>query len=675
MDTVDVGTSVGDPQLQSFDTTDSRTDASADYIVTEPVEEMEMAAVEQYADEAMSLEEILMTIPVDCPLPSAEGEVTKIQLGQSISIPGVDEGDWYKASLPKIPAVDKGKAPLMERDPIKGNPIKEQLSLILADIEVLVQLREQIIDDVDRFFNSFSLKKLAALQTDDISAKEELVLSWAEAESTRVDLNRKTYILTKYRELLIRKFLEAHRANFVPGDGSSAVDLKILDKLSSLHLFLVEELKIEVQAHGLKWDRTCCSQIFEGRPRDRGAVIAQTNSNTRSTCWIRTMILVDGVWVVEPDISVVEPVSVAGFRRTAITVLGWYQICTAFARFCLFNGLSTVDIRNFVSSIAEDRSALRVIQSVNRSVFVSPHVQSIASSTVEDQHVQRLLDQCSFSSSSSDESSMHFNDTNAVVTSLSLPTVATDVPDAFAQLRASIDKLPFEQIRRKDDVDKLRDTLLMHILDLEKKFTERFDAHDRTYRVLLNNIHHDARDHKNLLSLDIKSSQQKLSTQVAASAFDTVDVRKVVKELDTKVTFLDGQVAAIRNDLLNFHAKAEENHLNLSTQLGFLIDYINRGGDAKKGEGGSSRPQPPPDDQSRPSGRSGGTSSRAGDQSRSRGNISREDRSRGGESSSERRRPDDRSGHSKRRRSDSGESGMDSGLPPKRGYQWLLFGE
>ncbi|KZV18935.1 hypothetical protein F511_24438 [Dorcoceras hygrometricum] len=271
IETIYVGTGAGDQRLQTFGTADSRTDASADYTMTEPVEEMEMAVFEQFADEAMSLEEILMTIPVDFPLPSAEVEVTKIQLGKLISIPGVDEGDWYNASLPKIPATDKGKAPLQIRDPIKGNPVKDQLFLILADIEVLVRLREQIIDEVDKFFNSFSLKKLAALQTEDISAKEELVLSWAEVESTRVALNRKTYILTKYRELLIRKFLEAHRANFVPGDCSSVVDLKILDKLSSLHLFLVEELKLEVQAHGLKWDRTCCSQIFEGRSRDRGA--------------------------------------------------------------------------------------------------------------------------------------------------------------------------------------------------------------------------------------------------------------------------------------------------------------------------------------------------------------------------------------------------------------------
>ncbi|KZV47367.1 hypothetical protein F511_13762 [Dorcoceras hygrometricum] len=111
-------------------------------------------------------------------------------------------------------------------------------------------------------------------------------------------------------------------------------------------------------------------------------------------------------------------------------------------------------------------------------------------------------------------------------------------------------------------------------------------------------------DHKTTLSLDVVKSQQRNSTQVAAVAFDTVDVRKEVKELNAKVTDLDGHVATIRSKFLDFRAKAKENHLNLSTQLGFLVDYIRRG-DGKKGEGGSSRPQPPPDDQSRPSGGSG----------------------------------------------------------------------
>ncbi|KZV32823.1 hypothetical protein F511_24069 [Dorcoceras hygrometricum] len=99
---------------------------------------------------------------------------------------------------------------------------------------------------------------------------------------------------------LLRKFLEARKINFAPGDGASAVDLKVLDRLSDIHSFVLEELKEQENAHGLTWKKTCCLKFFEGRPRDRGAVIARTNTNTPSKCWIRTMILVDRVWVVEP---------------------------------------------------------------------------------------------------------------------------------------------------------------------------------------------------------------------------------------------------------------------------------------------------------------------------------------------------------------------------------------
>ncbi|KZV55157.1 hypothetical protein F511_27995 [Dorcoceras hygrometricum] len=223
----------------------------ADQVFGTSVEKMETDTVEQTADEAMSLKDILMTIPVDCPFPSTGVEMNHI--------------------------------------------------LILAEIEVLVMLREQIIDEVEKFFNSFSLNRLATLKIDEsYFDKEARILSWAETDSMRVALNRRTYILTKYRELLIRKFLEARKINFTPGEGSSATDLKVMEMLSDLHLFAVEELEEQTMAHGLKWEKTCCSKNFEGRPRDHGAIISRTNTNTRSTCWIRTMIRVDGVWVIEP---------------------------------------------------------------------------------------------------------------------------------------------------------------------------------------------------------------------------------------------------------------------------------------------------------------------------------------------------------------------------------------
>ncbi|KZV18023.1 hypothetical protein F511_38318 [Dorcoceras hygrometricum] len=154
----------------------------------------------------------------------------------------------------------------------------------------------------------------------------------------------------------------------------------------------------------------------------------------------------------------------------------------------------------------------------------------------------------------------------------------------------------------------------------------------------------------------------------ASVTADLMEVRKEVKALDAKVTYLDGQVAAIRSELFDFQAKVAENYLNLSTQIGDLVDYI-RGGDAKKGEGSSSRPQPHPDDQG---GGSGGRTTDIVD--RFSGSMSREDRGRG--RSGERRSSGNRSGHSNRRRYDSDER-MDLGpsLIPRRSAKFWCTGK
>ncbi|KZV32553.1 hypothetical protein F511_21902 [Dorcoceras hygrometricum] len=594
---------VGDQQLQTVDAADSRADAAADYCVEEPVEETETETGELSADEATSLEDIFLTIPVDFPIPSISVEVTKITLGKDIKIPGVDERTWYPAILPQIPVYDKGKEPLLEKDPVKGNTVKEQILLTLADIECLVKLREQVIDEVAKFFYSFSFKRLAQLQIDDsYFAKEELVLSWAEAESTGVALQRKL--------------------NFVPGEGSSATDLKIMDKLSDIHSFVLEELKEQEKAHGLTWKKTCCSKIFEGRPRDRGAVIARTNTNTPSKCWVRTMILVDGVWVVEPcsDHWVKIPRPIVNNEVPS-----------------LFSRLSTADITSFVASIASERTVLRSVQ-ITLSSAVSQHIPSAAGTDFVAQRVPMVLDQRHFSSSSSDES-MHFDYHDTAATAFYLPVTATpDVTEALAQLRASI-----EQIRERDDGAKLKDTLQLHLHGIEKRFTARFDDQDK----VLGALRKDSHDQRSLLLLDIKSSQKQVSTQIATAALDTVDVTRVAKELDAKITYLDGQVAAIRSELFDFRAKVMEYYLNLSTQLGDLVDYI-RGGDAKKGEGSSSHPQPPPDDQGRGSGNSGGDNVRTTDiVDRYSGPMSREGHSRG--RSGGRRSSGNRGGSSKRK--------------------------
>ncbi|KZV36904.1 hypothetical protein F511_08716 [Dorcoceras hygrometricum] len=475
-----IGSDVGNQQLQ-IDADDSRADATIDSFISDPDEEMEPVVEEQSADEAMSLEDILMSISVEGPLPSAGMEITKITMVKKIKIPGVDERTWYLASLPQIQVDVKGKELLVEKDPVKGNPVKEQILLTLADISCLVQLREKVIDE------------------------EGLVLTWAEAESTGVALNKKRYILLKYREMLLRKFLEARRINFAPGDGSSTVDLKILDQLSDIHSFVLEELKKETQAHGLMWKKTCCSKIFEGRPRDLGAVIARTNTNTPSRCWIRTMLFVDGVWAVEPCadhwVKIPQPVvqnevpRQKSYDDTLPPVSGFFKLMKKrWTDVCL-------EAVEFVGS--------------RRLLLVG--------------------------------STLRFNDfkKGVLANSASVTADLMDIKKAVRELNAKVDAVS----TRLDDVKK-----------------------------------------------DVEATKE-----------------------------------AISHQLLDFQAQAQANHNILTGQLSELVNYINRGGNDKKGEGSSRGPQPPPDDQNRDSGNAGGDTARSiverlisadRERERSRGNIS-----------------------------------------------------
>ncbi|KZV50766.1 hypothetical protein F511_27968 [Dorcoceras hygrometricum] len=610
----------------------------ADQVFGTGVEKMETETVEQTADEAMSLEDILITIPVDCPLPSAGVEVTKIILGGTISIPRDNEGDWYKASLPKISAADKGKAPLLERDPAKGNPIQEQFSLILADIEVLVMLQEQIIDEVEKFFNSFNLK---------------------------------------------RNFLEARKINFTPGEGSSATDLKVMEILSDLHLFAVEELKEQTMAHGLKWEKMCCSKIFEGRPRDRGAIIARTNTNTRSRCWIRTMIRVDGVWLIEPcgdhwvkipqevvnnEISrqrsyddTIPPISV--FFK--LMKNQWGDVCLEVAQFSVSSKLLPVGSLNFCRTLAvvEPVSVFvsrqspvisrRDVQIVQCSVSAIPSVQSSFASA-DRSYVQLLLYQRPQSPSTTADSSMHFVEDDIqleydfaldhFISTSSATIVTTSIvalPESFSNFVATQSK----------DSRQTNNALVevMNTIDHVKRFfLDSIVEHNETFWGLFKRSRQEAQNDNNALSLALKA----VRNQNVILSIDLEATRKEVRDIKAALSKnFDDKLADIRNELLEFRVETQGQLASLGTHLAELIAFLTKGSDDKKGEGISSRPQPPPENQSRPSGGNGGSGNRAEEQSRYRGGS----RSRG-----------DRSGSSKRRYSSSG------GGPFRRSFEDCL---
>ncbi|KZV52955.1 protein transport protein sec31-like [Dorcoceras hygrometricum] len=512
------------------------------------------------ADEAMPLEEIIMTIPAELPLPSAEVEITKIVRGATVYIPGVEEGYWYKATLPKIHPEEKGKEPLVLKDPAKGKPQKEHCSLICADIDLLVQLREKIIDEVAKVFHSFSLSRLANFQIDEsYFPKEQQVLYWAEAESTGVALQRKMYILLKYRAVLLRKYLDGWIVNYVPDEGDSVVHLKVIDMLSDLLCFFLEELKQQSMLHGLRWDRPCCSMLFEGRLGSHKAIPAYTPFEVSSQrqyddtlpptseffrlmkkrwadiCIEVAHFVVSGRLLPMGSISfsrsclVGEPVFRVAPRPSPVFALRVSEFCTVFVNYSLFSSVNMEDIRNLVGSIALERTVLRNVQS---SVLVVPSAQL-------------PLDPHQSSPTFPDDTSMHFDETDIAtpVPAFSLPgssTVSLDITDALNQLQASLD-----QISNRDDGAALKDTILMHLRDIEKKFTARFDAQDRWIGALRN----DSNDQRNLLSLEIKSSHRQLHTQITAATIDQIDMQREVKELNAKVDAIATNLELVKRDV------------------------------------------------------------------------------------------------------------------------------
>ncbi|KZV31124.1 hypothetical protein F511_04611 [Dorcoceras hygrometricum] len=526
--TVDVAPAVGVQQIEEF---------------VAPISAENMLS----ADEQMSLDDILLTIPVDIPLPSTCMEVTKISMGKSIKIPGVSKWTWFLQSPPSIPVNDKGKQILVEKDPVKGNPAAEHYSLICADIDLLVSLRAQVIDEVATFFHYFSLKKLATINFEEMYRNEEQVLSWGETESPQEAIQR-----------------------------SSAVDIQVIELLSDLYLSFLEELAKEARAHNLIWNKPCCSKIFEGSPRDRGAVIARTNSNTRSLCWIRKMILVDGLWTVElcADKWVKIPRKVIStevlrqrqfddtlpsmsvfFRllkkrwadvclEPIVFSLRLSQFCTIHIQYNFFSSFSTADISEFLSSIALDRTAFRSVQ-INQSVVPS---------------VQLSLDQRPSSpTSSSSSSSLHFDQTDIDATASSRPTISPDLSAVFSDFQAALSEQMFA----------FQSEISSRMHKIEQSVCDSLRDQADIFRNLSQGARQEVRTIDDVHTIRFNEFRKNVLTQNASIFQGLADVRQVVEAVNEKVDIMASRINAIQKDaeatkealshqLLEFQSSAQE---------------------------------------------------------------------------------------------------------------------
>ncbi|KZT76459.1 J domain-containing protein [Dorcoceras hygrometricum] len=93
-------------------------------------------------------------------------------------------------------------------------------------------------------------------------------------------------------------------------------------------------------------------------------------------------------------------------------------------------------------------------------------------------------------------------------------------------------------------------------------------------------------------SKQINDLKKGLMAPVGTIFQDLFDIKKNQRSQEAKLNALDGQMAALRNEQLEFQNRISTDLLSLSTQFADIVEFI-RGGDAKKGEDGSSSRPPP----------------------------------------------------------------------------------
>ncbi|KZV19596.1 hypothetical protein F511_44213 [Dorcoceras hygrometricum] len=216
----------------------------------------------------------------------------------------------------------------------------------------------------------------------------------------------------------------------------TATASKIIDLLSVSHSKSLEDLIAQQKEQGLPIEQPCTSTVLDTSVGS-GAVLAQFYSMAKSTCWVRTLVLIDGVWtpiqgndflrsscklslfvnrkklpksVVEeefvPRCYLIEPVQYWGAAPSLIKTWGWAHVCIEIVRYHMFGCLRPVreDICRdiVVSNLGVERipTGVRRIfrQGMDSNSFVNSFVQL---DSVDIQSIQE------FESASSDGSTVY----------------------------------------------------------------------------------------------------------------------------------------------------------------------------------------------------------------------------------------------------------------------------
>ncbi|KZV35404.1 cell division control protein 2C [Dorcoceras hygrometricum] len=435
------------------------------------------------------------------------------------------------------------------------------------------------------------------------------MLIWAETTSLETAVRRQVYIIAKYREMLLQKFLDSHRKYFAPGQPWTAMASQIIELLSATHHTSLEELLTKQKEHSLIMEKPCSSKTFDDSVSDGCAVLAQFYSMAKSTCWVRPMVLIDGAWtpiqgndywksscrlslfvnrkqipesVVEENLVphgyLIEPVQYWGATQSLIKSWGWARVCTEVVRSRFFDPI--VQLALGPSVIAQEEQ-LYFVQSPDSPPPVFQQQDSSSSSSSRHEQMDYRVDSPMDEETSATR--IYFVDEAADDQTSPPPPMSTDVAESLNQLRASISRLSIHTIEKTGD---LKFELLSRIDDLEKAFKDSLLRQETIFQNQIHFARQEANHHKTALSLEMLQYHTEAKARDRVMLTDLAEIRSQTRE-----------IPIIKQNLTDFQQKTETALDHIISQLSELVAYINRGGNDKKGETSSSRgPQPPPDD-------------------------------------------------------------------------------
>ncbi|KZV31192.1 hypothetical protein F511_43962 [Dorcoceras hygrometricum] len=358
------------------------------------------------------------------------------------------------------------------------------------------------------------------------------------------------------------------------------------------------------------------------------------------------MILVDGVWTVEPCadkwVKIPRQVisnevhrhrqyddtlpSVSEFFR--LMRKRWADVCLEVAEFCAHRRLlpvgsinscraleivgtdSHVDFRQptvFTLRLSQfctvhiQYSLFSILSTTDISDFLSSialdrtalrdvqrsFVQSVAPS------VQFSLDQRqSFSSSTDSSSSLHFDVSDVDATASSLPPVSQDFSAALADLQAIL----------SEQINESQSSISSKLHKIEQGFHDSMHEQAAVLKKLFQEACQEGRSMDDVQTLRFNEFRKNILAQNASIFVGLADVRKEVQEVNAKVDIMASRLNDIQKDseatkealshqLFEFQSQAQENQNILHAQLSELVDYIHRVRADKKGESGSRGPQ------------------------------------------------------------------------------------